>query len=197
MTEPGLRARKKAATRQAIRAAAVALYRSRGPHDVTVDQICEKAGVSGRTFFNYFESKEAAVFSLALTADGVRTGLAERPASESPLETLRAVFTARFEDAATDETFGDRALLLREYPELWARLAHVNRRVEEAAAEVIAQRTGRPVDDLYVRMTVEAAFAANRVAFKCWYPGSDPGLVELLHQAMDALASGLAPISRR
>ncbi|WP_326565599.1 TetR/AcrR family transcriptional regulator [Amycolatopsis rhabdoformis] len=193
MTEPGLRARKKEATRQAIRAAAVALYRSRGPHDVTVDQICEKAGVSGRTFFNYFDSKEAAVFSIALTADGVRTGVAARPAKESPLASLRAVFTERFEEVSNDPTFGDRALLLREYPELWGRLAHVNKVVEEAAIAAIAERTGLARDDLYVRITVEAAFAANRSAFKCWYPGSEPGLVELLHRAMDALASGLEP----
>ncbi|WIX82407.1 TetR/AcrR family transcriptional regulator [Amycolatopsis carbonis] len=193
MTKAGLRERKKEATRQAIRAAAVALYRSRGPHEVTVDQICAKAGVSARTFFNYFDSKEAAVFSLALTPDGVRSGVAARPASERPLATLRAVFTERFTEASADPTFGERALMLREYPELWGRLAHVNKLVEEAALESIAARTGLAVDDLYVRLTVEAAFAANRAAFKCWYPGSDPDLVVLLNQAMDALDSGLEP----
>ncbi|MEV4601042.1 TetR/AcrR family transcriptional regulator [Amycolatopsis sp. NPDC049253] len=195
MTGAGLRERKKEATRQAIRAAAVALYRSRGPHEVTVDQICDKAGVSARTFFNYFDSKEAAVFSLALTPDGVRAGVAARPASERPLATLRAVFTERFTEASADPTFGERALMLREYPELWGRLAQVNKLVEEAALESIAARTGLSADDLYVRLTVEVAFAANRAAFKSWYPGSDPDLVALLNQVMDVLDSGLEPPS--
>ncbi|MFI5609094.1 TetR/AcrR family transcriptional regulator [Amycolatopsis sp. NPDC051903] len=193
MTEPGLRERKKEATRQAIRAAAVVLYRERGPQAVTVDDICARAGVSSRTFFNYFDSKEEAVLSLALTPDGVGAGLAARPAGEAPLASLRAVFTQRFEQVENDSTVQERALLLREHPDLWARLAQTSRFVEEAAAEAIAERIGRPVDDVYVRMTVLAAFAATRTAFTCWHPGRGPGLVALVNRAMDVLAAGLEP----
>ena len=60
---PGLRERKKAETREALRAAAIRLFLEQDPSTVTVNDICEAARVSRRTFFNYFESKEAALFA--------------------------------------------------------------------------------------------------------------------------------------
>lgn len=63
--DPGLRERKRIATAAAIEEAAVRLVLERGYTDVTVDQICEAANISRRTFFNYFPSKEAAVLGPA------------------------------------------------------------------------------------------------------------------------------------
>ncbi|QAY72065.1 TetR/AcrR family transcriptional regulator [Agromyces protaetiae] len=59
-----LRERKKAATRLALHEAAFALVEAHGLEATTVDQICEAADVSQRTFFNYFPSKSAAVLGL-------------------------------------------------------------------------------------------------------------------------------------
>ena len=64
---PGLRERKKQQTRQAIHEAAFRLIDEQGVDSTTVDQICQAAEVSSRTFFNYFPSKAAA--ALALPAD--------------------------------------------------------------------------------------------------------------------------------
>lgn len=67
---PGLRERQKAARRDALVAAAQVLVGENGLDGVTVDDICERAGVSTRTFFNYFESKDDAVLALGpWTAD--------------------------------------------------------------------------------------------------------------------------------
>lgn len=55
----GLRERKKAETRQALAEAALALAVERGPAAVTVDDIADAAGVSARTVFNYFPTKES------------------------------------------------------------------------------------------------------------------------------------------
>src|SRR5687768_4902588 len=60
-TDVGLRERKKADTRRRLTAAARELVLAAGLDGVTVEQICDQAGVSLRTFFNYFESKELAV----------------------------------------------------------------------------------------------------------------------------------------
>ncbi|HEU5223862.1 MAG TPA: TetR family transcriptional regulator [Candidatus Lumbricidophila sp.] len=64
MTELSLRERKKQQTRQAMHEAACELMAARGLGQVTIDEICAKADVSARTFFNYFPSKGAAVLGL-------------------------------------------------------------------------------------------------------------------------------------
>lgn len=61
----GLRERKKAARREALIDATHLLVERDGIDAVTVDAICEQAGVSSRTFFNYFESKDDAVLGHA------------------------------------------------------------------------------------------------------------------------------------
>ncbi|MFF1827898.1 TetR/AcrR family transcriptional regulator [Paenarthrobacter sp. NPDC058040] len=57
----GLRERKRVATRLAITAVARNLTAERGLNGYTVEEVCEDAGISRRTFFNYFHSKEDAV----------------------------------------------------------------------------------------------------------------------------------------
>src|ERR1700742_487071 len=57
----GLRERRRRQTSADIRGAAVRLARERGYDRVTIDEICLEAGISPRTFFNYFPNKEAAI----------------------------------------------------------------------------------------------------------------------------------------
>lgn len=61
MHEPGLRERKRLATRRAIQVAVLELSLEHGFERVTVEEIGRAAQVSPRTFFNYFASKEEAV----------------------------------------------------------------------------------------------------------------------------------------
>lgn len=74
--EQGLRERKKRARRAALIDAAQLLVGEHGLDAVTVEMISAEAGVSARTFFNYFESKDDAVLGAedtGLSEDVVRT----------------------------------------------------------------------------------------------------------------------------
>ena len=87
----GLRERKKAETRAALKYAALELADRLGPDKVSIEAIALAAGVSPRTFFNYFASKEDAILGGAPSdpsplADYLRA----RPDGEAPLDALRA-----------------------------------------------------------------------------------------------------------
>lgn len=61
---PSLRERRKAETWTAIHEAAATLVLEQGLEQATVESIADRAGVSPRTFFNYFPSKEDAVLGM-------------------------------------------------------------------------------------------------------------------------------------
>jgi len=112
----GRRDRKKHATRQALRNAALELVAERGFAHVTVEDIAEAADVATRTFFNYFPSKESAVIGNdPERIEQIRLNLLARPPAESPLRALASVLVEYA--AGIDEEFDD----LGEGREAWFR----------------------------------------------------------------------------
>src|ERR1700736_2430441 len=100
-----LRERQKSAPRRSLRRAALNLVAERGFAHVTIEDIAEAADVSPRTFFNYFPSKEAALFG----ADPDRVAaLRERVVRQSPgepvLDALRMVMVSDAQTVAEELT---------------------------------------------------------------------------------------------
>lgn len=93
----GRRQANKARTRAAILTTVYDMIDAGHFDDLTAERVAEAAGLSRRTFFNYFESVEAAV---ALGADDVldrvRLALTQRPVGESPIGSAMAVVTELF-----------------------------------------------------------------------------------------------------
>lgn len=187
----GLRQRKKAATRAALRAAAVRLYRRDGPDGVTVEDICAEVQVSPRTFFNYFNVKDEALFGMdQQQREMLAAGVAERPEDEDVLTAVQAILEGIIDDGAG--LWQEQMFLLREYPELLPRLHAASRATEEALAYGIAQRTGRAVADAFVRTTSAVAMTAIRVATTRWLDspeGVKPG--QLLAETLDMVRAGM------
>ena len=89
----GLRERKKARTRAAIRQHALRLFRERGYSATTVEQIAAAAEVSPATFFRYFPTKEDVV--LQDDMDTVTLGALEaQPAALGPIAAMRSATAA-------------------------------------------------------------------------------------------------------
>ena len=92
----GLRERRHRQTSADIRDAAVRLARERGFDKVTIEEICAEAGISARTFFNYFPNKESAIaygpsdIPPELVADFVAAGPASYSVVLAELITLAA-----------------------------------------------------------------------------------------------------------
>lgn len=90
MEHPTLRELSRQASRQRIADIAVELFAARGYDATTVEEIAAAAGISERTFFRYFATKDEAFFSTA-TDDtaAVIAAIESRPVTESPWESLQ------------------------------------------------------------------------------------------------------------
>ncbi|MEJ2862508.1 TetR/AcrR family transcriptional regulator [Actinomycetospora flava] len=197
MTTGGLRERKKAATRAALREAAVRLGREHGPDAVTVEAICAEVDVSPRTFFNHFTGKDDAFFGAGPegTTD-VTEAVVARPAGEDPLAAAAGVLADVLDSATGSGVWHQQLLLLREHPELLGRMHAATRATEAALAEGIAQRTARPATDAYVLTTAAMVMTAVRVAVGLWldHPESpDTAARDHLDGVVALLRAGLTP----
>ncbi|MGW2160922.1 TetR family transcriptional regulator [Nonomuraea sp. NPDC001699] len=88
----GLRDRTRRAVRVELATRALELFAERGFDETTVDDIAQAAGISKRSFFRYFPSKEDVVFGEVETmAERVAEEISARPPGEGPWECLHAV----------------------------------------------------------------------------------------------------------
>ena len=154
MTElpTGLRERKKAKTRLAIREHAMALFKDQGYDKTTIEQIAAAAEVSPSTFFRYFPSKEEVVLQDDYDALLIAAFHAQQ-VDVPPLRALRnaisEVFLSMPEGQQAQEA--ERIRLMTAVPELRARmLAQVSEMIQ-MLAEAVAERVGRQSDGFEVR----------------------------------------------
>lgn len=195
VSDVGLRERKKAATRAALSEAAMRLAEERGVEHVTAEAIAEAAGVSPRTFHNYFANKEEAI--LAAMWDFVRdvvASLRARPAEESALDALRHIADDLIAQGGDSiEQFAVRMRLVETSPALLPRNDVLREEVGRQIVDAVAERSGTdPERDLYPRLLVSSLHAAVNSALDVWRLGkSGRELPDLLKEAFDQLSAGL------
>jgi AcrR family transcriptional regulator len=194
---PGLRERKKLATKQALALAAVRLSVERGLENVRVEDITDAVNVSRRTFTNYFSSKEEAIASLnADRAGRAAEALRERPAGEPLADALAEVFAAQFQAAAAvDPKRIEPLRMVIASPALRGEYLKTQVQAEGPLAKAIAERTGAdPQGDLYPHVLAAAVMAAVRVATGHWMDNPGTGrLPDLIRQAVRQVAEPHLP----
>jgi AcrR family transcriptional regulator len=192
MAETSLRERKKRETFAALSQAARELVHERGLDGVTVDEIADAAGVSPRTFFNYFSSKEEAIVGVD---GGVLTEMAEalrdRPAEENAVEALRAILLDRTDPTTILRKWRLRNELVRRYPALLPRYLAAMADVDIALATALADRLGvDPRTDPEPRILVASVLAGLRAGL-AWWDESDRA--EPLADVLDRAFSSVVP----
>ena len=193
---PGLRERKKARTRAAIREHALRLFREQGYAATTVDQIAEAADVSPSTFFRYFPTKEDVVLQDEL--DVLALGAFEEQSADlSPVAAFRAAAREAFASLDEDDLakLRETAELTLTVPELRARAMDEFTRTISVIAEAAARRSGRDSNDFAVRILAGAIVGVIMAATMPWtqlaaaQPGTD--MLDRIDAALAQLEAGL------
>ncbi|HSP52960.1 MAG TPA: TetR/AcrR family transcriptional regulator [Cryobacterium sp.] len=181
--EPGLRERKRLATRRAIQRAVLTLSCDRGIEKVTVEDISRLADVSPRTFFNYFSSKDAALVGDEL--DLASEEQIEAFVHAGPGGDMLAQLAALLSDSLRN-TEGDREIhqlrrqVMKENPYLFGMRMATLRNFEGRLQEIITRRFVADHPELGAESVAVqqrallftlVAVAALRHAWRCWADG--------------------------
>jgi AcrR family transcriptional regulator len=158
----GLRERKKRETRAALARAALELFAERGYDETTLAEIAEAAGVSTRTIFAYFPSKEDILFStMQAMLEELARALAERPAGTDALSALREfILSSAHAKTELDHKLG-RAIACD--PTLSSHQRARISQVQDVLAAAIADDLGVGPDDLRPQVAAASLTAAFEV----------------------------------
>ncbi|MFF5209252.1 TetR family transcriptional regulator [Streptosporangium sp. NPDC000396] len=196
----GLRERKKEELRIALSWAAIRLTVERGFDNVKVEDIAAEAGVSPRTFNNYFSSKAEAIAARQYERFAqIAQELRARPDDEPLWEAIGHAVQARFalgmteDEAPFDERWSAGVKLMLQHPAIQGELLRAGRTAQEELAAAVAERTGTDLDrDLYPHLVAGSVTAAlSAVAELLLRADSRPPAADLLRDAFHQVTAGL------
>ena len=194
--ELGLRERKKRAARIAIQLKALELVAERGFCHVSVDDIAAAAGVSPRTFFNYYATKEDALFTPDIdrleAADRV---IAQADASRGPMSVVRETLLDMMDQSRYDlSAVRLRQKILDREPTLVGSFLRVSRSTQACWVSALNERfaADKAMPEGYIDLVVAVAWTAAGVALHLWSVGGEDELfLDVLTRQLDQVSAGL------
>jgi AcrR family transcriptional regulator len=194
MTEKGRREQKREETRRRLMREGQRLFAEQGFDRTSVDEIAAAAGVSRRTFFHYFGSKEDVVLSRKDDFERALLEAIRTAAPETPLLQVaeQAVIAALGSFDAEEARLLER--LKRDTPALSASDHGKYERLERSIAGALAERSGTSPDDLRTRLDAMVVTGMLRVAGSGWAAASAAGVPigEYMRQVVRSLGRGLS-----
>ncbi|WP_406365437.1 TetR family transcriptional regulator [Streptomyces sp. NBC_01546] len=169
----GLRERTRRAVQAEIVATAMRLFLERGFEATTMEQIAGEIGISRRSLFRYFGTKEDIVLGdHAESGRVLQAALEARPADESPWEALRAALKALVESLPyAPDDFLKITSMLHASPSLRGRQLEKRQQWIDLLVPDIARRLGPeadPMTEMRARALVACALACSDVAMETW-----------------------------
>jgi AcrR family transcriptional regulator len=198
-----LRQRKQEVVRMALSAAAEHLFLSRSFERTTVEQIAHAAGVSRRTFFRYYESKEDVLVERSdRLGECLYAELAARPRAEPPLLAIRNALVPAVQTGIEDAGFVRWVIrVLREKSALRRAMMERRNRLEERIAALLAERLHSGPNDNTPMLLAFVTRALHDTAFNAWYDHETDdvaGLIDGLIARLRALVAEMpASVARR
>ena len=186
----GVRERKRRETLRRITDAGVRLFIEKGFEGATVEEIAAVAGISRRTFFHYFESKDDILLSLQSNVGELFAAEVRRaPPGGSPFDLVRdAALRVCASIPADDMLAIDR--LMRGNASVQARKQASYRQQEEALFSALWERWPQPERETRLRVLAMVAVGATRLASETFNQeaGAQP-FDEVLRSAFDAVTA--------
>ena len=193
-----LRARKRQETLERIAETGLRLFSRNGYEATTLDAIAEGAGISRRTFFHYFKSKEEILLDWQLRgfSASLRKAVLAQPAGNGPVEVVRDAMLVLSVGFRTQEFIRiDR--VLRSSETLKARKQATYGLHEQALYATLMERWPDLDRGAALRLVAMASLGAMRLAIEAWIQaGGDRPVDSFLHAAFDGLASEFGKPSR-
>jgi AcrR family transcriptional regulator len=199
MTREALAARKKEVVREALRLAAERLIARHGYEKVTIEAIARAAGVSRRTYFRYFETKEDVVVAGSdRFADDLLAAVAARPAAEPPLLAIRnALVPVLIESLRNADMLRSVIEMMRGNTALRRAMLERRNRMEERLAALLARRMKRDLrKDSSPVLLAYLTRALSDTAFNIWYDQQRRDIPALVDELIAALRTHTAPARR-
>ncbi|WP_432135255.1 MULTISPECIES: TetR/AcrR family transcriptional regulator [unclassified Streptomyces] len=197
-TRSGLRERTRQAVRREITEAANALFIERGYEATTIDDIAAAVGMSKRSVFRYFPTKEDLVIGkVDYLADEMLQGLRARPAGEPVWESLRALFdllVPHVDDLDKDSVAAPIQRVIFSTPNLLGSYLEKQQQMQEVVVDELSRRAAEagtpcPAADPTLRAITAAAFGCLVAAQRAWLEsGSGGTFADALDRAMAAVA---------
>lgn len=193
MTEP-LAERRRRLLRDEIAHIALNLFADNGFDSVTVADIASAAGISERTFFRYFLSKDEVVLDYERQVHHrLVAAVANRPPTEGPVTALRKAYlqTSHVEPGMRPRV-AQLGRILAEAPALRARSHGERLGQDDPLMLEVQRRFRRPDDSVYARIIVTAMDAVAANEFRSWALSGatdDPG--DRIDLALRVLVDGL------
>ncbi len=193
----GLRERKKRLMRQKLSDTATRMFMERGFDSVRVTEIAEACGVSEKTVFNYFPTKESlildrlestmAALKSGLTQPGVEPTQAVLRILEDELAALTSWLAAQDDLAKASAAIRRFGILIQATPSLRAHQSDMLDQFTAVAAELLADRAGLTLDDPEPQIAATALLGLWRVQFRALSKHLDGARTPAqVHQAVSA-----------
>ncbi len=190
----GLRERKRRLRRHSLVEVARRLTLEHGLNGFTVEQLCDEVGISRRTFFNYFPTKEDAILGSSedRLPEGLLDDFVDSGRTTPPVPLLEALTLLFIEIAdrmgISREEYETMSAVLHREPQLMARMFAKSESKSQLLTDLITRREGMPANHPSARVAVFVlGEVARRSLDEFFVEGNLLTYPQVLHRNIDAL----------